>query len=278
MQTQKKRQLEYHTAEVYRDGTCNEPDERNPLVAWLNNYRINKMMEMIGGPLLGKSVLSVCGGDGREACYLSSRGADVTVTDLCAAAMQVAQRRSPALHCLCMDAESLGFPNRSFDWVIVREGLHHLARPVKGLYELERVSKEGFAFMEGQDSLAVRLLVKLGIGKDRDPAGGYVYRFSRREVAKIFAGVQTIARWQIHTTWMPFGSDVLRHFPAFKRFVYPVIDHPRVFRILTSGLGKRILKSIFNSLNFLTGRWGNCLIVVAWKEPREVACWTNGSF
>ena len=122
--------------------------------------------------------------------------------------------------------------------------------------------------MEGQDSLAVRLLVALGIGDDRDPAGGYVYRFSRREIHKIFSCVQTLAGWQVHTAWMPFGSDLLRHFPAFKRFMYPFIHHPLVLRVLTSRPGKFILKGLFETLNLLIGRWGNCLIAVAWKKPQ----------
>ncbi len=267
MESQKMRQLEYHKNVAYSGLAPREPDSSNPLVAWLNTYRLRKTLEMIDSPLSGKTVLSVCGGDGQEADYLSHRGADVTVTDLCEAALKSARIRNAALRCCCMDAESLAFPDGAFDWVIVREGLHHLARPVKGLYELERVSREGFAIMEGQDSFTVRLLVTLGLGDDRDPAGGYVYRFGRRETAKIFSCVQTIDKWKIHTAWLPYGSDILTYFPAFKRFVYPLINHPFALRILTSKPGKRTLIFLFNVFNALIGRWGNCLIVVAWKRP-----------
>ena len=83
MEPQKKRQVEFHKKELYSSGTPREADNSNPLIAWLNNYRLRKMMEMLGISLSGKSVLSVCGGDGEEGIFLSQQGAEVTVTDLC---------------------------------------------------------------------------------------------------------------------------------------------------------------------------------------------------
>ncbi len=268
MDPQKVRQIEYHKNVIFHGRAPREPDNSNPLVAWLNTYRLRKTLEMIGVSLSGKTVLSVCGGDGQEADYFSRQGAEVTVTDLCETALRAARVRNTALRCCCMDAESLAFPDGAFDWTIVREGLHHLARPVKGLYELERVSREGFAIMEGQDSFMVRLLVALGLGDRKDPAGGYIYRFSRREIEKIFSTVQTVEKWKIHTAWLPYGSDILTHFPAFKSFAYPVINHPFASRILTSETGKRALIFLYDLFNALIGRWGNCLLVVAWKQPK----------
>jgi len=268
MEDQKRRQVEFHETEIYSAGSPREADNGNPLVSWLNNYRIRKTIDIIGVPLSGKRILSVCGGDGEEADLLSRHGADVTVIDISFSAIAAARSRNPGLRCFQMDAESLAFPDGSFDWAIVREGLHHLARPAKALYELERVSREGFAIMEGQDSLPVRLLAAFGIAKSWDPAGGYIYRFSRREIQKIFSCVQTIDRWRVHTTWLPYGSDLLKYFPFFKRFVYPALNCPLGLRLLTGRLGKLILKAAFNLMNLLIGRWGNCLIAVAWKRPQ----------
>jgi ubiquinone/menaquinone biosynthesis C-methylase UbiE len=266
MEPQKKRQVEYHKREFYSSGIPREPDNSNPLIAWLNSYRLCSMLKILDSSLSGKTVLSVCGGDGEEGHFFSLRGADVTVIDLCSPALEAAHRRNSRLRCLCMDAESLAFADNSFDWVVVREGLHHLARPVKALYEMERVSRVGFAIMEGQGSRIVRILVKLGFGDDRDPAGGYVYRFSRREIEKIFSSVQTVDRWRIQTAWIPFGSDMLKYH-NYIRLLYPVLNHPLVLRILTSRPGKRVLKILFLGLNLLIGRWGNSFIIVAWKKP-----------
>ncbi|HYK88109.1 MAG TPA: class I SAM-dependent methyltransferase [Acidobacteriota bacterium] len=265
MEGQKSRQIEYHEREHY----CAQPrnvDNSNLFVAWLNGYRLRKMIEMIGTPLAGKTVLSVCGGDGEEADLLQGLGAIVTVADLSHAGVKAARVRNSTLQCLRVDAETLAFHDGSFDWAIVRDGLHHLARPVKGLYELERISREGFALLEGQDSILVRLLAKLGLAENWDPAGGYVYRFSRREVRKIFSSIQTLAEWQIFTCWLPFGSDVLRFFPFFRRFIYPLINRPAALRILGGKWGRIVLKAFYSGFNFLFGRWGNSLIVVARKK------------
>src|SRR5439155_7257705 len=222
----------------------------------------------IGTSLHGKSVLSVCGGDGEEAHFLQRQGASVTMTDLSTVGVETARVRNPALRCLKMDSEMLAFADESFDWAIVRDGLHHLARPLKGLYELERVSREGFAVLEGQDSWLVRLLVQVGLGEYRDPAGGYVYRFSRRELHKVLSSVQTVSRWQIWTAWLPPGSDAVKHFPAVMRFVSPASDLSFIQPVLTSGPGRYLLKALFRTVGLLAGRWGNSLILVAWKKPR----------
>src|SRR5207244_10696890 len=166
-----------------------------------------------------------------------------------------------------MDSEALAFADGSFDWAIVRDGLHHLARPLKGLYELERVSREGFAILEGQDSWLVRLLVRLGLGEDWDPAGGYTYRFTRRELQKIFHSVQTVSSWQIQTTWLPPASDGVKHFSVVMDFAAPALDQPFVYQVLSSRMGRTVLKTAFKGMNLLTGRWGNSLIVVVWKKP-----------
>ena len=189
------------------------------------------------------------------------------MTDLSAVGVEAARLRNPALRCLRMDAESLAFPDSSFDWAVVRDGLHHLARPVKGLYELERVSREGFAILEGQDSCLVRLLVKLGLGENRDPAGGYVYRFGRRELYKILSSVQTVSRWQVYTTWLPPGSDAVKHFSVVMRFVNPAVNHRLLYRVLSSKPCRSMLKAFFLGVHALGGHWGNTLIVVAWKKP-----------
>jgi ubiquinone/menaquinone biosynthesis C-methylase UbiE len=267
MEDQKKRQVEYHEREHYRLGQPRQADNRNPLIASLNTYRLRKMMEMIGTPLDGKSVLSVSGGDGDEADFLQRQGAIVTMTDLSAAAAETARIRNSSIRCMKMDSETLAFADGSFDWAIVRDGLHHLARPLKGLYELERVSREGFAILEGQDSSLVRILVKLGMGENWDPAGGYTYRFTRRELQKLFDSVQTVSRWQVHTSWLPPGSDAVRHFSVVMDFANPVMNQSFIFRVLCSRMGRMVLKSLFDGGNLLTGRWGNSLIVVAWKKP-----------
>jgi hypothetical protein len=58
MEDQKRRQVEYHEREHYCAWQPREVDNSNPLIAWLNGYRLRRMVEMIGVPLAGKTVLS----------------------------------------------------------------------------------------------------------------------------------------------------------------------------------------------------------------------------
>jgi SAM-dependent methyltransferase len=266
MEDQKNRQVEYHEKEHYRAGKPRIIDNSHPYVEWLNSYRLRMATQMMGVSLLGKSILSICGGDGQEADFFERHGAEVTVADLSTAALEGARARNSSLKCTCMDAEALAFADCTFDWAIVRDGLHHLARPIKGLYELERVSREGFVVLEGQDSIPVRLLSRLGVAENWDPAGGYVYRFSRREIRKIFYSLQTISSWRIHTSWLPYGSDVLGLFPAFRRLAYPLMKKPLIYKLLAKKPVRLALKILFRVIVFGTGRWGNSLIVVAHKR------------
>ncbi len=266
MEEQKRLQVDYHEREHYRADQPRYVDNSHPFIAWLNNYRLREAVRLMSVPLTGKSVLSVCGGDGQEADFFQRRGARVTVVDLSTVALGAARRRNQALCCCCMDAESLTFADRSFDWALVRDGLHHLARPLQGFYELERVSRDGIVILEGQDSFMVRLLSALGIAENHDPAGGYVYRFSRREIHKIFSSLQTVAEWHIHTAWLPFGSDILRNVPLFTRFLYPVMNQPLIRRLLCAKYARAACKAVFCCSQLIGGRCGNSLIVVARKK------------
>jgi ubiquinone/menaquinone biosynthesis C-methylase UbiE len=266
IEDQKRRQVEYHEREHYRACEPRMADNSHRYVEWLNNYRLATATQMMRVPLSGKTLLSVCGGDGQEADYFQRQGAKVTVIDLSAIALEAARLRNPDLQCACMDAESLTFADRSFDWVLVRDGLHHLARPIKGFYELERVAREGFVILEGQDSLPVRFLSRLGIAENWDPAGGYVYRFSRREMRKVFSSMQTVSDWKMYTAWLPFGSDVLSHFPPFRRLVYPAMTQPLISRFLGTKAARSACKTLFQWATSVAGYWGNSLIVVAHKK------------
>src|SRR5712691_1002942 len=95
MEDQKRRQVEYHEREHYRACQPREIDNSNPLIAWLNSYRLRRMVEMMGVPLAGKTVLSVCGGDGEEADFMQRLGAVVTMTDLSAVGVEAAASATP---------------------------------------------------------------------------------------------------------------------------------------------------------------------------------------
>jgi len=89
--------------------------------------------------------------------------------------------------------EKLSFKNASFDLVFVKEALHHVPRPILGLYEMLRVSKKAIIFIEPADTLLGRVLEKLKISSlyEKNQVGNkryrdnYVYRWGHREIVKI---------------------------------------------------------------------------------------------
>ena len=112
------------------------------------------------------------------------------------------------------DAESLDYPDGSFDLTVVSAGLHHCRSPHRALLELYRVARAAALALESRDSSLMRLAVRLGAVDEYElaavaahglRAGGvantstpnYVYRWSEREVEKTVASFAPHARHRI---------------------------------------------------------------------------------
>jgi len=119
------------------------------------------------------------------------------------------------------NAEALTFADGSFDFVIAHEGLHHCHSPHRALLEMYRVARRGILVFEPRDTLLVRLGVWLDFGQEYEVAavagnrltsGGvdntaipnYVYRWSEREIEKIFRAFE------------PLAPPRIRHFYALR--------------------------------------------------------------
>jgi len=83
------------------------------------------------------------------------------------------------------DTERLPFNDDTFDYSFIAASLHHLSRPILGLYELLRVAKEGVIVIEPNDSIVTRIATSLGLAREIEEIGNYVFRFSKRNVIKI---------------------------------------------------------------------------------------------
>ena len=62
-----------------------------------------------------------------------------------------------------VNAEQTEIYSRSYDLVLVKEGLHHLARPILGFYEMLRITKSSVIIIEPADTFIGRILEKLGL-------------------------------------------------------------------------------------------------------------------
>lgn len=103
---------------------------------------------------------------------------------------------------LCvLDAEAMAVGDDSYDLVVAVEVLHHCRSPHRALCEMIRVSRRYVFFLEPNDSLFMRTLVRLGMsfpyelpavmhhegktGGVRDTqVPNYIYRWNRRDVFK----------------------------------------------------------------------------------------------
>jgi SAM-dependent methyltransferase len=105
---------------------------------------------------------------------------------------------------LAIDAEDMAVPNSSYDLVFAHEVLHHCRSPHRALCEMLRVARRYVMFMEPNDSLVMRSLVRMGFsfpyelpavidhggrsGGVRDSAvPNFIYRWNRNEVCKAVA-------------------------------------------------------------------------------------------
>jgi SAM-dependent methyltransferase len=91
----------------------------------------------------GMAVLDLCCGAGLIAGEAAARGAEVTGLDFSPAMLAEARAAHPALHFAEGNAETMPFPDASFDVVVSSFGIHHVPRPARAAAEVFRVLRPG---------------------------------------------------------------------------------------------------------------------------------------
>ena len=220
------------------------------LFKWMEFYFIHEFIKFMGEKLKGKSILLGCAGRAFEAPMLMECGMKVTVSDISDAACAYLKEQYPDADVLKLDFEETGLPEKCFDYVLVSKGLHHLSRPVKGFLEMERLSREGFAFIEAQDSFPVRMIARYIIGEYED-TGTYNYRFTKREIEKYLCSLNKNYQLVIKTAW--FYS-----FAYFRRKLFPFLNNKK-FLI-------RLMKAFHNIFNCVFGWCGNNMLCIVFKK------------
>ncbi|NUT55421.1 MAG: class I SAM-dependent methyltransferase [Thermoleophilia bacterium] len=157
------------------------------------------------------SVLVVAGGSADRDAFHSLGFERVTISNV---DETVAAEELAPYEWSYQDAESLDFPDESFDVTVVSAGLHHCRSPHRALLELYRVARVAAIALESRDSSLMRLAVRLGAVDEYELAavaahglrsGGvantstpnFVYRWSEREVEKTVASFAPHARHRI---------------------------------------------------------------------------------
>lgn len=150
---------------------------RNCLAALLDrcNVLVEEKRWLVGG----------CG-SGTDLRYLTELfDARWTAIDISSSAVDAAQTAFPGATIQIADLEQLPFPDDEFDVAFVAATLHHLPRPMVGLYELLRVSRGAVILIEPNDSWLTRLATRLGAAHEYEEAGNYVYRLAASDVRRV---------------------------------------------------------------------------------------------
>jgi len=134
--------------------------------------------------------------------------------------IQATCERDPRFSFEYANAEHLPFESASFDLVFCKESLHHLARPVQGLYEMLRVCRRAAIAIEPWNCPLVELLAGFGIttryehGQRGNQASrdNYVYRWNRAQLEAILRSLylESGASLDLTIGWMSTRAQVGR--------------------------------------------------------------------
>ncbi len=170
------------------------------------------------------SILVLAGGDFDKECMLDAKLTNVTISnidDYNAPGDYAPYQWRP------IDAERIDAEDGSYDWVVIHDGLHHLAVPALSVCEMFRVARKGILCFEARDSILMKLSIKFGLASDYElepaflsdgvsggyrngPVPNYVYRWTEREFEKT---INSFAPTHRHVFFYDYGF----RFPA-KRF------------------------------------------------------------
>lgn len=191
-------------------------DKKKSKVAnsWINQqsldyWRHNRMLEPLR-PFIQKNEKWLTIGDGRygsEAAWLKRNKVDCHSSDMHTNFLEEAHKKGLIDSFSKQNAENLDFESNSFDYVLIKETLHHLPRPWLAIYESFRVCKKGVIIIEPNDPypysnilriffIKLKNLLKKFLGKKVykdeygfEEVGNFIYTINIRELEKFLLGM-----------------------------------------------------------------------------------------
>lgn len=235
---------------------CLEDEERKRVAAsWmqkdtLDYWRHHRMLSPVK-PLISSDSTWLTVGDGRygtDANFILSHGGVVHATDLTDVLLRVGNETGFIKEFSRQNAESLLFDDESFDYVLIKEALHHCPRPWLALYEAFRVCRKAVVLIEPNDDWshlrsslgslrnvagAGKRFVKKFLGKLNadeyvyhgfEPVGNYLYRFNKVELEKFLLGMHRthLAAYELNDVYQDGGEFVCMNSPS--------VEHDRVIK------------------------------------------------
>ncbi|MGE0229526.1 MAG: glycosyltransferase [Dehalococcoidia bacterium] len=251
--THKQRQAAHFDRADAAEFEVNRPHGTPSWYRYLLAEKFRRSIRGIESALSGATALTVCGGSGMDAEFLSRAGAHVIASDISLGAARRAADRARRyglpITVIIADVERLPFRDRSVDVVYVHDGLHHLERPEAGLSEMSRVAARAVSVTEPARARATQLAVRLRWALEHEEAGNRVARLTASEVTAVLrgAGLRLVHEERY--------AMYYRHLPD------------RVTRLLSARGAFPLARGGWRLANALVGRWGNKLTVQSVREP-----------
>tara|TARA_B100001989_G_C24545205_1_gene470241 strand:- start:667 stop:1569 length:903 start_codon:yes stop_codon:yes gene_type:complete len=173
---------------------------------WRHQRMLNPLMAFIN-----KKDKWLTLGDGRygsEANFLINKGVDALATDFSDHLLKKSKEIGFIHKYKKENAENLSFKDNEFDYVLIKEALHHFPRPWLALYEAFRVCKKGVIIIEPNDqnscnpklhkkffNLIINLykvILRHRLNKDGygfEEVGNFIYTTNNRELEKFLLGM-----------------------------------------------------------------------------------------
>jgi SAM-dependent methyltransferase len=244
----KRQQSVYFDRDEAAEFEISRPTGTPALYEWLLRERFRRAIDPIRASLSGCTALTVCGGSGMDAQFLTETGAVVVSADISLGAARRARMRADRgrlqLTSFVADVERLPFADRSIDLVYVHDGLHHLESPTAGLSEMARVARRWVAVTEPARATLTVLAVRFGLALEREEAGNLVARLDPNEVVSSLdaAGFRAVQR-----------DRYLMYYKHRPGILFHVLSWPAVLGLVILG---------WQVLNTVAGRFGNKLAII----------------
>lgn len=153
---------------------------------------------------------------GHDSMMLKEYGiSDVVASNLNSSVLKLGQEAGHIDNFLTINAETISLEDNSFDYILCKEALHHMPRPMLAIYEMLRVARKAVILIEPQDKVIDLPIVRdssywfevngnnISFGSKannqtlstqmidwwEDGLSNYVYTISKREIRKICCGM-----------------------------------------------------------------------------------------
>jgi len=222
-----------YKAEVLVDTEMAESLQRNSIRSYAHPYRelrkirshgdfhdylagssIRRYKEIVGGPEKMGSVLGICSKPWEARMLVSFPFTRISLSGVMDQEASVKQEchNDERVTYEYQNAECITHPSASFDLVYCKEGLHHLARPVLGLYEMMRVARKAVIFIEPNETVLGNILEKIGISSTLETnqesninnRDNYVFRFQSNKLCFLLNSYYLNSGYtlELHFAWM----------------------------------------------------------------------------